>query len=426
MVPSPSSPISKKQVSLRTIQAGLLLTASVSFAYGFLYDGPPPDDPSAWTDLVVGSDPHVGPEHMNHGTFEGGATGTAADTTVNNVRDGTTGAGGGFNVPTGAPPSPDFGAERYSMQMLRFEEFGLKPMETTYVAGNPLPPPFNSDAGCCPEGQALDDFLSQPIYPEPTCYSNCTDQNPWKAEIEAYLGHTLAEAPCEGRPEGEGWSHQRWDEFPPLDYFVTAQNGARTNTGFRDAYQRHGYSNDGDGSSTGTGFSEFGPGGLYHNTAGVPATEGTTAGIPVKYHPDMPLQGEESLWTWDGTFPPKLLTACYGRSLVMRHYNTLPIDISANRGFGAHTITTHEHNGHNPAESDGYANAFFFPGQFYDYRWPMLLAGNDSINTDASDPRAGCPDGNGGIINVPGDFRETMSTHWFHDHMLDFTAQNVY
>jgi FtsP/CotA-like multicopper oxidase with cupredoxin domain len=29
-------------------------------------------------------------------------------------------------------------------------------------------------------------------------------------------------------------------------------------------------------------------------------------------------------------------------------------------------------------------------------------------------------------MNVPGDWRETMSTHWFHDHMFSFTAQNVY
>ncbi len=42
------------------------------------------------------------------------------------------------------------------------------------------------------------------------------------------------------------------------------------------------------------------------------------------------------------------------------------------------------------------------------------------------DRRAGAPDGRGGIRKIPGDWRETMSTHWFHDHMLDFTAQNVY
>jgi hypothetical protein len=78
------------------------------------------------------------------------------------------------------------------------------------------------------------------------------------------------------------------------------------------------------------------------------------------------------------------------------------------------------------AESDGFASAYFFPGQFYDYRWPLVLAGHDSINTGATDIRAGAPNGSGGITKVRGDYRETMSTHWFHDHMLDYTAQNVY
>ena len=55
-----------------------------------------------------------------------------------------------------------------------------------------------------------------------------------------------------------------------------------------------------------------------------------------------------------------------------------------------------------------------------------MLAGRDTINTGATDPRAGSPDGNGKINNVPGDWHETMSTHWFHDHMFSFTSQNVY
>jgi len=67
-----------------------------------------------------------------------------------------------------------------------------------------------------------------------------------------------------------------------------------------------------------------------------------------------------------------------------------------------------------------------FPGQYYDNRWPMIMAGYDTVNTAAADPRAGTPDGDGGIVNLPGNYQETMSTHWFHDHMLDFTAQNVY
>jgi FtsP/CotA-like multicopper oxidase with cupredoxin domain len=36
------------------------------------------------------------------------------------------------------------------------------------------------------------------------------------------------------------------------------------------------------------------------------------------------------------------------------------------------------------------------------------------------------PNDNGGVDKVPGDWRETMSTHWFHDHMFSFTSQNVY
>jgi len=104
----------------------------------------------------------------------------------------------------------------------------------------------------------------------------------------------------------------------------------------------------------------------------------------------------------------------------------LPINANSNNGFGLHTITTHEHNGHNPAESDGYASAFFFPGQFYDYHWPMQLAGYDTINTGKTTDWAGFPNGSGGVTRIRGDWKETMSTHWFHDHMLDFTAQNVY
>jgi len=118
--------------------------------------------------------------------------------------------------------------------------------------------------------------------------------------------------------------------------------------------------------------------------------------------------------------------ARYGESILFRHYNALPIDVAANNGFGKNTISTHEHNGHNPAESDGFMHAYFYPGQFYDYHWPMVLAGYDSINTGATDARTGAPDGHGGITPVRGDWHETMSTHWFHDHMLDYTAQNVY
>ena len=137
----------------------------------------------------------------------------------------------------------------------------------------------------------------------------------------------------------------------------------------------------------------------------------------------MPVQKPETLWTFDGSLPVKLVQARVGVPILMRHYNGLPVDVTANRGFGLHTISTHEHNGHNPAESDGYAGAFFFPGQYYDYRWPMVIPGHDTINTDASS-RAAYPTDDGGYVPEPGDWRKVASSLWFHDHML--TARNVF
>ena len=321
---------------------------------------------------------------------------------------------GNDGIPSGGRPSPRFGAQPFTQQLLLFEEFGVEPMATEPVPpGLPLPCPQSPVT--CPPGTELDAFLSQPLYPEPTVEANEQDMNPWRPLIESTLGRSLDTPPCDGRPPGPGWSHQRWAEFPPVECFQAAQTGARRNSGLRDARQRHGYA-----------AGEFGPGGLYHNTVGLPGFEGTTSGIDVRFHPNMPIQDPRALWTFDGTFPAKLLVSRHGRSVLFRHHNALPVDPAANFGFGMHTLSTHHHNGHNPSESDGYAHAFTFPGQFWDYRWPMILAGYDSINTTATDPRAGYPDDDGGIVKIRGDWRETASTLWFHDHMEDYTSQNVY
>jgi len=375
------------------------------------------DDPSQLRDPLFGELPDD-LEDAHQGAFEGGFTESVEDTVVDNsvLEEQQREDGLFFNIPTNSSPSPLFGAEAFTQQMLRFEEFGYQRYDFLglgYGFGNILPAP--EDGNLFPDSDKLDTFLSRFVFPLPTKYSNTIDQNPWKTEIEEYLGRALMNPPAEGRPPGEGWSHQRWDEFRPTRFFKTVQTGARVNGGIRDTFQRHRYVRG-----------EFAEGGLYHNTVGDDGFNGTTRGVSVKFHPNMPEQDPQALWTFDGTFPPKLLMARYGEPLLMRHYNALPIDVSANKGFGLHTISTHEHNGHNPAESDGYTNAFFFPGQFYDYRWPMTLAGTDSINTTAQDPRAAMPTDDGGTKMIKGDWRETMSTHWFHDHMLDFTAQNVY
>lgn len=347
-----------------------------------------------------------------------------------------------FNYPTNGKPSPLYGAQPFTQQLLLFEEFGPEKLDpTTPAAPLPFPPAAigpapaqdpNNIARSAPPGSALDAFLRQPgLTPFPSQFANVVDRNPWQAQIEVFLNRHIGSS-AEGRPPGKGWAHQRWNEFYPQAAYKTVQTGARLNGGLRDSRQMHGYA-----------MGEFGPGGLYHNVAGIPATDGTAKGVDTRFHPNMPVQNHNAVWTFDGTLPPKLLIVRYGQPVMMRHYNGLPIDPSANRGFGLHTISTHEHNGHAPAESDGFANAFFFPGQFYDYRWPIQLAGYDSINTKAEDPRAAFPCAAGetlwvndvvpskktcdhGTIKIRGDWRETMSTHWFHDHMLDFTAQNVY
>ena len=311
------------------------------------------------------------------------------------------------DIPTGGPRSPLFGAKPFTQPVNIFEEFGSRPVPTTACTGcTPLPVPDTCDLG--PASTSIDTFLrQQALVTLPTRQANTVSLNPWLAKISQCV-RPITYSPAEGRPKGEWYAHQRWDEFPPKEYFVASTTSGRLNSGMRDAWQRHGYA-----------VGEFRPGGLYYRG-------GTTRNTSIRFHPSMPVQQPNAVWTFDGTMPPKLLQARAGLPMLFRHYNLLPLDAAANNGFGRHTLTTHHHNGHNPAESDGYTAAFFFPGQFYDYRWPLILAGYDEINKGATDIRAGYPDGQGGIVRIRGDWRETMSTQWFHDHMKDHTAENVY
>jgi FtsP/CotA-like multicopper oxidase with cupredoxin domain len=211
------------------------------------------------------------------------------------------------------------------------------------------------------------------------------DANQTQIPVDPLLvgGRTGLTGPIEGRPPGPDWTHQRWDDpaFQPQVAVEVSQEGS------------------------------------------------DPVNSPIKFHPALAAQNPNSVWTFNGTIPPKLLLGRYGEPVLFRHWNKLPPNVTQNNGFGRNTITTHEHNGHHGAENDGFTGAFFFPNQFYDYHWPIVLAGHDSINTNAADKMAAAPDDYFGRIannKVPGDWRETMSTHWFHDHMFGFTSQNVY
>lgn len=124
----------------------------------------------------------------------------------------------------------------------------------------------------------------------------------------------------------------------------------------------------------------------------------------VSMSPDLPLQ---TIWGFDGIAPGPVYHAKYGQPILVRNVNNLP---AANGGFGNNTVTTHLHNGHTPSESDGFPCFFDHPGQFYDHHYPNVLAG-------FSDPQ---------FASTQGDIRESLSTLFYHDHRIDFTAQNTY
>lgn len=131
---------------------------------------PPADDPSALTEYT--EEPLADDlEEANHGAFEGGTKGNGEDAAAANVLQAADQREDGlYNVPTNGLPSPLYGAEAFTQQMMRFEEFGTDALDlgkkdapTDWV---PLPAPATSQA--IPEGDELEGFLSQEIWPVPT------------------------------------------------------------------------------------------------------------------------------------------------------------------------------------------------------------------------------------------------------------------
>jgi len=145
------------------------------------------------------------------------------------------------------------------------------------------------------------------------------------------------------------------------------------------------------------------------------------------FYPDIDGHAPSTLWTYvDATtlgadplnavrsnLPPVWIQARYGAPIVLRIHNALP---SENHGFGINQTTTHLHNAHNASESDGGPLQFYDAGKFKDFHYANVRAGFGSTHPTSS-------------LNgrtVMGDFCETMSFLWFHDHRFNFTAQNVH
>jgi FtsP/CotA-like multicopper oxidase with cupredoxin domain len=269
-------------------------------------------------------------------------------------------------VPTGTPRSPLYTATKFSQRMPRLDLQEPMPLTRT------------------PEGHAQFPIFSEEhlrVARRLSWHTDFTNSGGNNAADRRLINPVTGRGPIEGRPPGELFSHQRWDEFFPKVGYVLSIGRCAPDTYF---------------------------------------------------HDELMPQNADSVWAFGrgrlalGRFPPPLIKGRYGEPILTRIYNNLPTNRADNGGFGRNETQIHFHNAHNGAESDGAANVHHFPGTFYDYRWSTTLARRDKINTRATDRRASGPDGNGGLVQVAGDFRELQGTMWFHDHRFFFTAENVY
>jgi FtsP/CotA-like multicopper oxidase with cupredoxin domain len=126
-----------------------------------------------------------------------------------------------------------------------------------------------------------------------------------------------------------------------------------------------------------------------------------------QYHPDPPYN--KGSWSWgfaDGGAPTKPVTpgptyhARYGEPILVRRYNDLPPVGRGKVQFAMPRTTSHLHNAHTASESDGYPMDYIGSGEYWDHHYACFPAGHDP--------------------------KEKLTTLWYHDHMMDFTAANVY
>lgn len=315
------------------------------------------------------------------------------------------------DVPTGAPRSPLPFDRPFQSPLLRC--YGLTPHPLTSTGGPDAQLMWPSAMGEVPAKRRSN---HETIIRHKVNLANAT--NTGNVSVEGTTG------PMEGRAPGEAFAHQRWDEL------VNAKAGP-------DGQVSHPLPPVGFTMSLG----QIAPG-ISYNLA----------------DPRWPAQQPSKVWTFAegrfqrGNLPICLMQARYGESVINRIYNNLPFydaqfgsacfpdcGNTTNGGWGRQEPAIHNHNGHNSSDSDGAQNCHFFPGQYYDYNYSLMLARRDgglkdSIGRDLDkllgvsrgDPRCSTPTNDGGIIKLPGDFREIQGTLWFHDHRISYTSENVY
>jgi FtsP/CotA-like multicopper oxidase with cupredoxin domain len=121
-----------------------------------------------------------------------------------------------------------------------------------------------------------------------------------------------------------------------------------------------------------------------------------------QYHPHPPYanDGGSLSWGFDGVTPGPVFQARYGEPILVRRFNDLPPVGVSEVTFALPSTSTHLHNGHTASESDGSPQDWIDSGEFWDHHYANFPSGQDP--------------------------REKLTTLWYHDHRLDYTAANVY
>ena len=142
--------------------------------------------------------------------------------------------------------------------------------------------------------------------------------------------------------------------------------------------------------------------------------EMTLSEFKVQLHPNYgPVT---KVWGFDGGVPGPVIHATYGNPVLLRIHNYLPSTKMA-QDFGIAEDAIHLHNAHTPTESDGFPDDYvnsindpttISPLGFKDHHYPNVYAGFVAANDSVGNPA------------------EALGSLWYHDHHIDFTAQNVY
>jgi FtsP/CotA-like multicopper oxidase with cupredoxin domain len=118
------------------------------------------------------------------------------------------------------------------------------------------------------------------------------------------------------------------------------------------------------------------------------------------YHPDPPYNAGSWGWGFDDMTPGPTYHARYGEPVLVRRYNSLPPVGQSVVKFALPSTSSHLHNFHSASESDGYPMDWIDSGEFWDHHYCCYPSG--------------------------GDPNEKLTTLWYHDHRMDYTAANVY